>query len=162
LRKYSTAAGGWIAQNNYSWGKPKQAPQGVNARFSSTKSIRLKRSKQLGCRISRYSSIKEFIEEHRNFDCSDCLFVPGAAVNVPARVYHAGSTISAACYMCLLTLGTPPCDGFETRHLCGNGHLSCVNPKHLPWGTRGDNVADQTRHRKVGENVQDRVNAIDW
>lgn len=38
---------------------------------------------------------------------------------------------------------TPP---LETRHLCGNGHLSCINPKHLLNGTRSENVADMATH----------------
>jgi hypothetical protein len=31
-------------------------------------------------------------------------------------------------------------------HCCGNGHLSCVNPAHLRWGTAKDNGKDAHLH----------------
>lgn len=34
----------------------------------------------------------------------------------------------------------------EVIHSCGNGHLGCVNPKHLSWGTREQNVKDAILH----------------
>lgn len=42
---------------------------------------------------------------------------------------------------------------FEVRHLCGNGHLGCINPRHLKWGTRKENCEDMLTHgtRRMGE-----------
>lgn len=102
-----------------------------------------------------------FVERHRDHKSHDCLFVPAAAKDVPAQVDFGGRNIRAARYMLLLTKGTPPEADMECRHLCGNGHLSCVNPAHLAWGTRGDNISDMGKHRAAGDNVQDRINAID-
>jgi hypothetical protein len=34
----------------------------------------------------------------------------------------------------------------QGRHLCGNGHLGCLNPSHLAWGTRPENEADKLLH----------------
>lgn len=33
------------------------------------------------------------------------------------------------------------------RHLCGNGHLGCCNPRHLRWGTDAENAQDRILHR---------------
>lgn len=37
-------------------------------------------------------------------------------------------------------------EGRECRHLCGNGHLGCLNKRHLRWGTRTENQADRLAH----------------
>lgn len=36
-------------------------------------------------------------------------------------------------------------------HRCGNGHLGCVNPRHLYWGDRSDNNSDAARHAQEGK-----------
>jgi hypothetical protein len=94
-------------------------------------------------------------------DC-DCLFVPAAQPNVPASVEFCGKQISAARYMALLTFGAPKSEGMVVRHLCGNGHLSCVNPAHLAWGTPGDNTSDAVKHRALGDDAteHDKFNAV--
>lgn len=48
-------------------------------------------------------------------------------------------------YICVVTLG-PPSAGCQAAHNCGNGHLGCVNPRHLEWKTRVDNMADTLKH----------------
>lgn len=45
-----------------------------------------------------------------------------------------------------LTGRRKPGPGFQARHLCGNGHLGCLHPRHLAWGTPADNTADKMRH----------------
>lgn len=42
--------------------------------------------------------------------------------------------------------GDAPTDLHEVAHSCGNGHLGCVNPKHLRWATRSENHADKLKH----------------
>lgn len=43
----------------------------------------------------------------------------------------------------------------EACHACHNGgnHINCVNPRHLYWGTRAQNVEDwkANRRRKIAE-----------
>lgn len=48
--------------------------------------------------------------------------------------------------ICERTYGPPPSDKHEAAHLCGNGHLGCVNPRHLAWKTSKENKADQLIH----------------
>lgn len=159
-RCYSTEAGKWMAENGHAWTKPKTNNGGSFAKHSSTKHRRLRRSKVIGDKLSRWESVKDFTDAHRDYGGHDCLFVPAAQRNVPASVSFLGKDISAARYMCILTHGAPKHEGAFARHLCGNGHLSCVNPKHIVWGDRGDNQSDANHHRAIGDNVQDRINSV--
>lgn len=50
-------------------------------------------------------------------------------------------------WVCILTHGEPP-EGpvMHAAHSCGNGHLGCINWKHLHWATPAENAADKVRH----------------
>jgi hypothetical protein len=48
--------------------------------------------------------------------------------------------------MCEMANGPPPADWYEAAHLCGKGHLGCVNPTHLQWKTPSDNRKDRIGH----------------
>jgi len=37
------------------------------------------------------------------------------------------------------------------HHSCGNGHLGCVNPKHLYWGDASQNAKDAAKHKSEGK-----------
>lgn len=145
----------WLSENDPNRAK---GPKGSNTRNNPNNS-RTPRSHRM--KKWRPKAIKSFIEASRNHVGKDCLFVPGAHPGFPAKVVHCGRGIPAARYMCLLTHGTPKSEGMFARHLCGNGHLSCVNPAHVAWGTPGDNQSDANKHRAVGGNVQDRIHSID-
>nr|WP_155997857.1 hypothetical protein [Ochrobactrum sp. UNC390CL2Tsu3S39] len=49
-------------------------------------------------------------------------------------------------YVCEKTNGPSPDKNYDCAHSCGKGHLGCVNPKHLSWKTRADNLADTVIH----------------
>ena len=151
-------AGKWMAENGHKWGKGKRPPIGAKAKFSSCKDRRKKRGKNLGQKVK--CSIAEFVEVNQLCSKSGCIFIPGAQRDVPASVVFCGNNISAARYMLLLTQGAPKSTGMVARHLCGNGHLSCVNPNHLAWGSQSDNISDASKHRIAGDHYQDRINAI--
>jgi hypothetical protein len=42
--------------------------------------------------------------------------------------------------------GRPRPAARDARHLCGRGHLGCLNPHHLEWGTTTQNMADRVTH----------------
>ena len=48
--------------------------------------------------------------------------------------------------VCARVHGPKPTPTTVARHLCGKGHLGCVNPKHLVWGTMKENSEDSMRH----------------
>lgn len=55
--------------------------------------------------------------------------------------------------VCQETNGPPPTSAYEAAHSCGNGHLSCVTPRHLSWKTHRENISDMVDHgtRAFGE-----------
>lgn len=42
--------------------------------------------------------------------------------------------------------GEPVAPRNLAAHSCGNGHLGCMNPKHLRWATSKENSEDRERH----------------
>lgn len=51
--------------------------------------------------------------------------------------------------MCEKAHGPAPSARHEAAHSCGNGHLACVNPRHLRWATARENAADKIAHGTV-------------
>src|SRR5690606_35281135 len=52
----------------------------------------------------------------------------------------------ASRYICELVNGAPPSASYDAAHSCGKGHMGCVNPHHLSWKTRLENVEDMEVH----------------
>lgn len=88
----------------------------------------------------------------KSFDGDECLMFPSMVVHRPEKVKYNLRTMSAARAMLLMTQGLPKDEAktFAT-HICGNGHLSCVNPKHLAWGSPADNARDAVVHNAPSE-----------
>lgn len=55
-------------------------------------------------------------------------------------------TALAHVYVLDRTKGSKPTETHEGCHSCGKGHEGCVNPNHLYWGTRAQNMADRKTH----------------
>ena len=92
------------------------------------------------CRMAKWLMVR------RGFAGDECLFVPFANQGFRASVRFNFKRIAASRAMCVLAHGTPPFVGAMAIHSCGNGHLSCVNPKHLRWGSARDNANDARLH----------------
>lgn len=43
-------------------------------------------------------------------------------------------------------VGRPCPPGLQVRHTCGNGHLGCLNERHLTHGSNLENAADRAEH----------------
>ncbi len=56
-----------------------------------------------------------------------------------------GKTVSAHRMMCEMAHGSPP-PAADASHSCGKGYEGCVNPQHLRWATRKENIRDQFVH----------------
>lgn len=90
---------------------------------------------------------QEWMLSHVSHDEDECL-------PWPFKTYADGrgqfswrqKTCRAHRVMCELRNGPPPTPKHEAAHSCGNGHLGCVNPKHLRWATRQENVDDMLLH----------------
>jgi len=82
-----------------------------------------------------------------DYQGDDCPPWPYAKTNYGYGVLrHKGRNVGAHRLMCELAHGPAPTDAMDASHSCGNGHLGCVNPKHLRWDTRSGNHADKVEH----------------
>lgn len=77
----------------------------------------------------------------------DCIFWPfgknGAGYGI---VLFEGRQQVASRVVCILAKGRPESQKMHAAHSCGNGHLGCVNPRHLRWATASENLADRDLH----------------
>lgn len=88
-----------------------------------------------------------WIESHADYDGDDCIQWPFArAGRGEGVVEFEGRQVSAANVMCRLVHGEAPTPVHESAHSCGNGHLGCMNPNHLRWATRRENMMDKIGH----------------
>jgi hypothetical protein len=62
------------------------------------------------------------------------------------RVKFGGKMTIASRVVCEFAHGKPAVPTLEAAHLCGKGHLGCVNPNHLEWKTPLENEADKIPH----------------
>jgi hypothetical protein len=49
-------------------------------------------------------------------------------------------------HVCEKKHGPPPAGKNHAAHSCGNGHLGCINQRHLRWATPKENADDRTLH----------------
>jgi hypothetical protein len=78
------------------------------------------------------------------------------------RVRWNNSKPEAACrVICRIVHGDSPSSNSQAAHNCGNGHLGCVNPKHLEWKSPKENKADELVHgtrNRGSKNVHAKLN----
>lgn len=58
-----------------------------------------------------------------------------------------GKNLGSHVVVAMRHIGPKPSKLHEVCHTCGNGHNGCVNPRHLYWGTRRDNMKDALLHK---------------
>ncbi len=94
---------------------------------------------------------KEWLLAHvEHTDADACLIWPfgrsqAGYASMKARV-DGKSYLYAHIAMCALRHGPMPQPKMLATHSCGNGHLGCVNPNHLRWGTTQSNAQDTVSH----------------
>ncbi len=96
-----------------------------------------------------------WLKEHTAYQGNDCLAWPFSKDPRIGRgfVTYLSKRYWAHRLMCILTQGEPPTPKHHAAHNCGNGHLGCVNPRHLEWKTNQENSVDRELHgrgRKPG------------
>lgn len=81
------------------------------------------------------------------FESDECLTWPFTRNNTGAGTIKAeGRNRLVARIVCAELYGPAPTPKHEAAHSCGNGHLACVNGRHLRWATRAENEADKVLH----------------
>lgn len=88
----------------------------------------------------------EWLRANKNHQGTECLFWPFPERTNRATILFSGKSIIASRVMCMLAHGNPPADGLVAAHSCGNGHLCCLNPRHLRWATYKENQHDSLLH----------------
>lgn len=88
------------------------------------------------------SRTREWLEAHREYPHDWCLIWPFARESRVGRGHVSvgeGETDWAHRVMCEMVKGPAPADKPQAAHSCGNGHLGCVNPRHLSWANNSEN-----------------------
>lgn len=118
-----------------------------DARLCTTHYLRLRRTGKTDATSTSKGEVKRFLDGVAiTYDGDDCLEFPYSRSrsghgHVSKRAFGTGE---AHVYVAVAVHGQKPTDKHEVCHSCGNP--PCVNPKHLRWGTRKDNVQDAIRH----------------
>jgi hypothetical protein len=87
------------------------------------------------------------MESALSYGGDDCLIWPYCKVhNGYGCINMNGRRHIVSRLVCAEVNGPPPTPAHEAAHSCGNGHLGCINPRHLSWKTRADNQKDRIFH----------------
>lgn len=95
---------------------------------------------------TRYTNL-QWLRDHVDHDSDECLLWPFVRTGKGyGHVTVGGKTKIASRVMCAFVNGEPPTPEHQSAHSCGNGHLGCVNPRHLSWKTNDENIQDKIAH----------------
>lgn len=90
----------------------------------------------------------QWIRDHLNYQGDDCIPWPFCIDHGVGRgrIGYLGKGWWSHRLMCVMAHGEPPTPEHHAAHTCGNGHLACMNQKHLEWKTGVDNALDRAKH----------------
>lgn len=89
----------------------------------------------------------EWLLAHADHEGDACLSWPFSRDRAGyARITDEGVQRLASRTMCALVHGPAPDESLQAAHNCGNGHLGCINPRHLRWDTVTGNHSDKAIH----------------
>ena len=96
---------------------------------------------------TKWGAARAFLDKAAQSTTGDCIAFPYCTTKDGyGRIRVCGETIGAHVYVATVVHGPKPTPKHEVCHKCGKGHEGCVNPSHLYWGTRSDNVRDAIAH----------------
>lgn len=98
---------------------------------------------------------QKWIDDHADVESDDCLIWPFSRnLYGYGQINISGTPVGVHRIMCERANGAAPSDKHEAAHSCGNGHLGCVQPKHLRWATSAENSADTYAHGTINRGVK--------
>lgn len=90
---------------------------------------------------------EKWVREHSDYVGDKCLIWPfGRSSNGYGTCAYHGTRTTASRAMCVEAHGFPPTEKHQAAHRCGNGHMGCVNPRHLYWADNATNQMDRVAH----------------
>lgn len=96
------------------------------------------------------------------FAGDECLPWPfDRSVKGYGRVTVEGRKRAAHRVVCEIAHGPAPQPEFDAAHRCGNGHLGCVNPAHIRWATRLENINEKNDHGTMARGSRNGNAAMD-
>lgn len=129
----------------------------VSNKLCSMHNLRRRRHGDPAIGASKEGRARAFlIEVVMNYTGDDCLKWPfGRGSHGHGDIWWGGKKRVASNLVCELRHGPAPHPDLQAAHSCGNGHLGCVNPKHLRWATRSENAIEAVEHGALprGERV---------
>lgn len=97
--------------------------------------------------IRPYGEALQWLVDHANYQGSECLIWPFSRNDMGyAQLNIGGRPERGHRRMCIIVNGPAPFRNANACHKCGNGHLGCVHPGHLYWGTQKQNQQDMVDH----------------
>lgn len=85
----------------------------------------------------------DWIKAHLDYAGDDCLPWPFSGCwNGYGQMLYDGRIQKAHRVMCIEANGEPP-PKHVAAHSCNNGHLACMNRRHLSWKTHRQNLLDR-------------------
>lgn len=102
------------------------------------------------------SKLRNWLVAHRDYRHEDwCLLWPFARDRREGRALaNVDGHKLAHRWMCEAANGKAPIDKPQAAHSCGNGHLGCVNPRHLSWATNSENQHQRYAHGRHNPNPE--------
>lgn len=92
-----------------------------------------------------------FLKAHIAHEGDECVLWPWSRTHQGyGMVGYFGKLRRAHQLMCFFVHGERPTPKHHAAHSCGNGHLGCVNPRHLSWKTARENCLDTVAHGRHG------------
>lgn len=101
-------------------------------------------------------TLQQWIRDHSSHDGADCLLWPFSRnpSGYACQVRMDGRTNYAHDHMCRVAHGERPSPDHEVAHSCGRGRDGCINPNHLRWATRLENMHDMIAHGRTQRGVR--------
>jgi hypothetical protein len=98
------------------------------------------------------SKINKFLEEAFKNETDECILWPySKAPRGAAKITIDSKTVYVCHLICEIVNGPKPSSMHEVAHSCGNGHLSCINKRHLNWKLHKENEEDKRKHGTYGK-----------
>ena len=96
---------------------------------------------------AKYGEPQAFMEMASTYQGDECLIWPYSRLSTGHPHFNSKSgTTVASRIVCEMAHGKPENGHQEAAHLCGNGHLGCINRRHLQWKDHLGNMADMVLH----------------
>ena len=96
-----------------------------------------------GKTIGSRKESRRFLEQIPSYEGDDCLIWPFGRLT---NGYATFNNQLVSRIVCERVYGPPPAPKLDAAHSCGRGQFGCVNPRHLRWATRKENIHDKKLH----------------